>query len=192
MWGFGVYRHNVSWLSGAVWYGTRGEGRAGVRRRRTIAPVAAAGVLALAAWGGMGAFGLEAAGAASETARTARTVSLSEGGRLHLTSKRGFTLNEQGSASGTITGAIYIHLHLSSTSRVTAEVSIYPSGGSLSGSGSAAYRVEGGVAAFTGTLAITRGSGKYAHARASALRFTGTIQRRGDAVSVRLSGPLSF
>jgi hypothetical protein len=108
-----------------------------------------------------------------------------------LTSKQGFTLNEQGSASGTITGAIYIHLHLTSTSKVTAEVSIYPSGGSLSGNGSATYRVEGAYAVFTGTLAITRGSGKYSHARASALRFTGTIQRRNDAVTVRVSGPLS-
>jgi hypothetical protein len=133
-----------------------------------------------------------AAANASPLASASRAVALSESGRLHLTSKQGFTLNEQGSASGTITGAIYIHLHLSSTSRVTAEVSIYPSGGSLSGSGSAAYHVEGGVAAFTGTLAITRGTGKYAHARASALRFTGTIQRRGDAVSVHVSGPLSF
>jgi hypothetical protein len=136
--------------------------------------------------------GLEAASAAAPVARAARSLTLSESGRLHLTSKRGFTLNEQGSASGTIAGTIYIHLHLTSTSKVTAEVGIYPSGGSLSGNGSAAYRVEGSVAAFTGTLAITRGSGKYARARASALRFNGTIQRRGDAVSVHVSGPLSF
>jgi hypothetical protein len=162
-----------------------------VRKRRAIAP-AVIGVLALAAYGGAGTSGLDDAGAAAPVAHLARSVTLNESGRLHLTSKQGFTLNEQGSATGTITGTIYIHLHLTSTSKVTAEVSIYPSGGSLSGSGSAAYRVEGGVAAFTGTLAITRGSGKYAHARASGLRFTGTIQRRGDAVAVRLSGPLSF
>jgi hypothetical protein len=52
--------------------------------------------------------------------------------------------------------------------------------------------VVGGYAAFSGTLSITRGSGKYARARASGLRFTGTIQRRGDSVSVHLSGPLSY
>jgi hypothetical protein len=161
-----------------------------VRRARAIAPVVAVVILVMAACAG--SVGVGAANASSPFASAARSVSLSESGRLHLTSKQGFTLNEQGSASGTITGTIYIHLHLTSTSKVTAEVSIYPSGGSLSGNGSAAYRVEGGVAAFTGTLSITRGSGKYAHARASALRFTGTIQRRGDAVSVHVSGPLSF
>jgi hypothetical protein len=136
--------------------------------------------------------GAAAAHAATPLARASRTASLSESGHLHLTSKQGFTLNEQGLATGTIKGTIYIHLHLTSTSKVTAEVSIYPAGGSLSGNGSAAYRVEGSVAAFTGTLSIARGSGKYAHARASALRFTGTIQRRGDAVSVHVSGPLSY
>lgn len=122
----------------------------------------------------------------------ARTVSLNEAGRLRLTSKKGFTLNERGPASGTISGTIYIHLHLVSNSRVTAEVNIYPQGGSLTGSGSASYRVEGGYAVFSGTLAITRGSGKYARAHASSLRFTGKIQRRDDSVSVQLSGPLSY
>jgi hypothetical protein len=125
-------------------------------------------------------------------ASLARSLSLNEKGNLHLTSKRGFTLNEQGAASGTIRGTIYIHLHLVSSSKVTAEVSIYPSSGSLSGTGSATYHVNGGVASFSGTLAINRGSGKYSHARASHLTFTGTIQRRNDAVAVLLSGPLSL
>lgn len=129
--------------------------------------------------------------AAKPVGHAARTISLSESGRLKLTSKSGFTLNERGSATGTITGSIYIHLHLITNSKVTAEVSIYPHGSSLSGMGSASYHVNGGVASFSGTLAITRGTGKYSHARASHLTFTGTIQRRNDAVAVQLSGPLS-
>jgi hypothetical protein len=138
------------------------------------------------------AHGASAARPGGPGAHLARAMSLNESGRLQLTSKMGFTLNERGSTSGTITGAMYIHLNLASSSRVTAEVNIYPRGGSLTGTGSASYRVEGGVAAFSGTLSITRGTGKYAHARASGLRFTGTIQRRNDAVSVQLSGPLSY
>jgi hypothetical protein len=129
---------------------------------------------------------------ADPTAQAARTVSLHESGRLQLTSKKGFTLNERGSTSGTISGSMYIHLNLASPTKVTAEVNIYPRGGSLTGKGSAGYRVEGGVASFSGTLSITRGTGTYARARASSLRFTGTIQRRNDAVSVQLSGPLSY
>jgi hypothetical protein len=125
------------------------------------------------------------------TALTARTVSINESGRLHLTSKHGFTLNEEGSTTGTIRGTIYIHLHLLSSSLVTAEVNIYPSGGSISGAGSASYHVNGGYASFSGSLSVSRGSGSYSRAHASRLRFTGTIQRRSDAVAVQLSGPLS-
>lgn len=137
-------------------------------------------------------------GGASASARTgsppalaARTISLNESGRLHLTSHHGFHLNEQGSASGTIRGSIYIHLDVTSTNRVTAEVNIYPSNGSLTGYGTAAYRSNGGTATFSGTMSISRGTGSYAHAHASGLSFSGTIHRSNDATTVRVSGPLS-
>ena len=80
---------------------------------------------------------------------------------------------------------------MSSTNRVTAEVNIYPSNGSLTGYGTANYRAEGGKATFRGTLSISRGSGSYAGAHASGLSFSGTIQRVNDATTVHLSGPLS-
>ncbi len=55
---------------------------------------------------------LGAGGASGATAHGARTLVLSESGRLHLTSHHGFHLNEQGTASGTIRGSIYIHLYV--------------------------------------------------------------------------------
>jgi hypothetical protein len=130
--------------------------------------------------------------ASADVAHAARTITLTESGRLHLTSHHGFTLNEQGSAFGTISGTIYIHLTISSTNHVSAEVNIYPSGGSLTGSASAAYRVEGSLASFNGTMNITRGSGRYSHAHGSGLSFTGTVQRSTDAVNVRVSGRFSY
>jgi hypothetical protein len=81
---------------------------------------------------------------------------------------------------------------VSSTNRVTAEVSIYPSNGSLTGYGTANYRSNGGQATFSGTMSISRGSGHYAHAHASRLSFSGTIQRSNDATTVHVSGPLSL
>ncbi len=161
----------------------------GARRRVPLRlPVTLIASLWLAAAAAQGAN----AALPTAVAHSARTVSLNESARLQLTSKKGFTLNERGTTSGTIAGSMYIHLTLTSDSKVKAEVNIYPRGGSLTGTGSASYRVEGGVAAFSGTLSITRGTGKYAHARASGLRFTGTIQRRNDAVAVQLSGQLSY
>jgi hypothetical protein len=157
------------------------------RAHRTIVG-AIAGLLAAAVC----ALALGVGGASGATARAARTISLSESGHLHLTSHHGFHLNEQGSASGTIRGSIYIHLNVSSTNRVTAEVNIYPSNGSLTGNGTAAYHSNGGVATFSGTLSISRGTGAYSRAHASHLRFSGTIQRSNDATTVHLSGPLSL
>lgn len=151
-----------------------------------IASGLSAGLLAA-----VGVLGATGASAGSPSATAAGTVNLNESGSLHLTSHHGLTLNEQGTASGTIHGSIYIHLNVSSTNRVTAEVSIYPHGGSLTGYGSANYRVVGSTATFSGTLSITRGTGSYSRARASGLKFTGTIARRTDAVTVHLSGRLS-
>jgi hypothetical protein len=105
----------------------------------------------------------------------------------------GFTLNEQGSATGTAAGSIDVRLTAVSSSRVTAEVDIYPrGGGSIVGSAAAGYRTGGGtLAAFSGSMSVTRGSGGYAHAHGSGLRFSGSIDRDTDAVTVQVSGSLS-
>jgi hypothetical protein len=126
------------------------------------------------------------------SASLARTISLDERANLHLTSKHGFTLNEQGPATGTLKGTIYVHLTIVSTKRVTAEVNIYPSsGGSISSSASAAYRREGAIGKFSGSLSITHGSGAYSHARGTGLSFSGTIAKSNDAITVHVSGKAS-
>jgi hypothetical protein len=135
--------------------------------------------------------GFGTAAALAATARSTRSVVLNETGHLHLTGHRGLTLNEQGLVAGTIKGTIYIHLTITATNSVRAEVNIYPSGGSITGQASASYRVAGATASFSGTMNVTRGSGRYAHAHASGLGFSGTIARLNDAVTVRLSGQLA-
>jgi hypothetical protein len=127
----------------------------------------------------------------SPTAHVDRALTLSETGHLRLTSHHGFTLNEQGSASGTISGTIYIHLHIVSTNHVTAEVNIYPHDGSLTGYASASYHPSGAVASFGGTMSLARGTGRYSHAHGSGLSFTGTVQRSNDAVTVHVNGRIS-
>jgi len=138
---------------------------------------------------------LLAAAASADGARSraiaSRSFSLSDSAHLHLTSKRKFTLNEQGYAAGTISGTIYIHLNVVSVNHVTAEVSIYPTGGSLTSYASASYHPAGGVATFNGSMYIARGTGRYSHAHGSGLSFTGTIKRENDAVTVHVSGRMS-
>jgi hypothetical protein len=156
-----------------------------LRSSRGVWPtaVAAAALLACAITG--------AAPSRAATAHAAGALSLNETGHLHLTSHHGFTLNEQGSTSGTISGTIYIHLNIVSTNRVTAEVNIYPSGSSITGSASASYHPSGSVASFNGTMSIDRGSGRYHGAHGSGLSFSGTVQRTNDAVTVHVSGRMS-
>jgi hypothetical protein len=120
-----------------------------------------------------------------------RAVSLHESGNLHLTSRHGFTLNEQGTGTGTISGTIYVHLKIVSTKTVTAEMNIYLKGGSITGEASAAYRREGATGSFAGSLSIVRGSGSYAHAHGSGLSFSGTIRRSNYAVTVHVNGTVS-
>lgn len=125
-------------------------------------------------------------------ARASRTISLTETGHLHLTSKHNFTLNEQGSATGTVAGTIYVHLTAVSNTRVTAEVNIYHGGNSISGNGTASYHRAGSIASFSGSMSINRGSGSYAHVHGSGLSFRGTIAESDhDAITVSVSGRVS-
>jgi hypothetical protein len=74
---------------------------------------------------------------------------------------------------------------------VTAEVGIYPSGSSITGSATASYHPAGAVATFSGTMTVQRGTGHYSGAHGSGLSFTGTVQRSNDAVTVHVSGRMS-
>ncbi len=161
------------------------------RNRSTrLAGALTAGALALGvplASGPLGA--LSAAGAA--TARPARAFALNESGRLHLLSKHGFTLYEQGPGSGTVSGTVYVRLQIVSTSHVNAEVKISPHGGSITGTASAGYHRGSSSASFSGSLTITHGTGSYAHASGSGLSFSGTIQKSNDAIDVHVRGSVS-
>jgi hypothetical protein len=159
------------------------------RRRSRLGRFSIAAAICLGA--SMLAPSLGAAG--SSPADAARTTRLSETGRLHLTSKHNFTLNEQGSVSGTIAGVIYVHLTAVSSTRVTVEVNIYPGGGgSVSGSGAGSYRRKGTTAEFRGSMSFGRGSGKYARVHGSGLSFSGVIEEANhDAIIVHVSGSVS-
>lgn len=131
------------------------------------------------------------AGASGPHATAARTISLSDSAHLHRTSSHGFNLYESGPATGSLGGSVTLHLDVVSTNRVTAQMTVSPHGGSISGTASGSYHVNGGTASFSGTLSVTGGSGSYSHAHGSGLSFGGTIERSNDAVTVHVSGHFS-
>jgi hypothetical protein len=163
----------------------------GSKRTSTTRALTALAVCLLA----LGALAPLSAGARAPSrprAHGARTISLNETGHLHLTSKHGFTLNEQGSATGTVVGTIYVHLTAVSNTRVTAEVNIYAHGASFSGNGNAGYHRASTTASFSGSMSINRGTGSYAHVHGSGLSFSGTIAESAhDAITVHVSGRVS-
>ncbi len=148
--------------------------------------------LALGAVATATVFGAGAAGAASPHAKMARSVDLNDSASLHLQNKHGIELKEGGTAKGNLPGPLYLQLKVTSSRAVTGEVQVYPKGGSISGSAKASYHVAGATATFSGTMEVTKGSGTYSKAKASALNFSGTIQRSNDAVTVHVSGPMSY
>jgi hypothetical protein len=154
-----------------------------IHRRLAVAGVLVAAASTLALTG--------AAGASGSNASAARTITLNDTGHLRETSHKGFNLNYSGQATGTVAGTIYLHLHVISTNRVSAELSVYPHGSSVTGTASGSYHNNGATASFAGTLSVTRGTGSYSHAHGSGISFSGTIQRSNGSVTVRVNGHLS-
>jgi hypothetical protein len=167
--------------------GTKSSRPRSSARSRISSAALALGAVATAA-----VFGTGAAGASSPRATAARSLTLNDSARLHLQNKHGIELKEGGTAKGTLGGPLYLQLKVTSTRSVSAQVQVYPKGGSISGNAKASYHVAGSTATFSGTLAITKGSGTYSKAKASALSFSGTIQRSNDAVTVHVSGKMSY
>jgi hypothetical protein len=157
--------------------------------RRAARTLTCTGIALLLALSALGAFVTRVSPATAAGAHPARTVALDETGHLHLTSKHGFTLNEEGPASGTFAGTIYVHLTLVSTTRAGAEVNIYVAGGSISARASASYRRSGPLVTFSGSMSIASGEGSYRGVRGAGLSFSGQIEESSrDAITVHMSG----
>lgn len=142
--------------------------------------------LTLRALAGAGAaLALAAAGA-----QAARSVNVNDTGRLHLRHASGSVLYEEGPTSGTLPGSAKVRLNVGET--VTASFTIYPrSGGAIEGRGSATLHSSGRYSSFGGSLSVTGGTGRYAHARGAGSLY-GTIERRTDQVTVQTIGTLHY
>ena len=134
--------------------------------------------------------GAPASGAARPVAGTARIVHLQEHGRLKFTSEHGATLIERGTAYGTYTAPMIVDLTIHSKS-VSATVTIYPHGGTITGSANASYRIVKNLGYFGGTLNLGRGTGKYSHIAEvghKPLGVSGVINRENFEVEVKAAG----
>lgn len=147
---------------------------------------------------GSGTAGAQAAARVADAAGTpvgtaARTANLSEKARLRFISERGSTLVERGYAYGTYNAPIVAYLTIHSKS-VTAQVTIYPRGGTISGSADANYKIVKNLGYFGGSFELGHGTGRYSHvveARRKPLGISGLINRENFEVEVKASGEVT-
>jgi hypothetical protein len=127
--------------------------------------------------------------AARSVGWAARTVGVNDTGRLRLLKAFGSVLLEEGHATGTLPGQTRVRLTVGGS--VTASFWIRAAGGTIYGTGGATLHSSGRYASFGGWLRVSRGSGRYAHARGSG-RLYGAIDRRTDALTVQTVGTLRY
>jgi hypothetical protein len=124
------------------------------------------------------------------TAKAARRVHLIESAHLKLIKEEGATLTERGQAVGTYNAPVTATFTIRPKS-VTAIVTIYPKGGSITGTAHANYVVQNSVGYFGGTLTLGRGTGSFRHlseVKGMPLGVSGTINRYSFAIEVKAHG----
>ncbi len=123
------------------------------------------------------------------TARAAATLKITDTADMHYTSGSGSLLHETGTASGTLPGSMKANLAIGAT--LTANFTIYASGGTITGRGTGKPHGSGTYESFAGTLVATGGTGRYAHAHGHG-GFYGTFDRKNYDLTVQTTGKLSY
>jgi hypothetical protein len=130
-----------------------------------------------------------ALGAPACTALAARALKAADTAHLHYVSASGSLLYEEGGASGTLPGSMRVHFDVGST--FTGSFTIYTRGGTIKGRGTATPHGSGVYESFAGSLVVSGGSGRYAHAHGRAGLY-GTFDRDTYSLLVQTSGTLLY
>lgn len=122
-------------------------------------------------------------------AHAARTLSATDTAHLHYVHSSGSELFETGTATGALPGSMQANVTIGST--FTGSFTIYTSGGTIKGHGTATPHGSGRYESFSGTVTVTGGSGRYAHAHGRAGLY-GTFDRKTYALVIQTTGRLSY
>lgn len=122
-------------------------------------------------------------------ARAAHALKASDTAYLHYIHASGTHLIEEGKVTGTLPGTMSAHVEVEAT--ISGVFTFHLHGGTISGRGTAVPHGRGLQDSFSGTFAVTGGSGRYAHARGKAALY-GTINRRTYALVVQTTGTLDY
>jgi hypothetical protein len=125
----------------------------------------------------------------SRPAHAAHTLNATDTAHLHYIRSSGSLLIEEGSATGNLPGTMRAHVNIGPT--VVANFTIYTQRGTIIGHGTATPHGSGIYESFGGSILVTNGTGRYAHASGHA-GFYGTFNRRTYALVVQTTGHLSY
>jgi hypothetical protein len=118
-------------------------------------------------------------------------ITVDETAHLHLVSHRGTELlHEVGEGTGTFRCPLTVDLSTAYTRATISFTIACSSTDTLSGRGETSYYASGAIAHFSGDVSVTRGTGRYAHDSASALKVNGTFQRSSYALALSVSGQM--
>lgn len=130
------------------------------------------------------------AGANRPTATMAsHTLNAADTAHLHYISGSGSELFEEGSASGSLPGKMQVHGEVGPT--LSASFKVFLHGGTIIGRGTAKAHGAGRYESFAGSLTVTGGTGRYAHAHGHAGLY-GVFDRRTYAMTVQTTGRLLY
>ncbi len=133
------------------------------------------------------------AGANRLTDRTAtvaaHTLNATDTAHLHYVNGSGAELFEEGSASGSLPGKMQVHGEVGHT--LSANFTVFLHGGTIRGHGTAKAHGAGRYESFAGSLTVTGGTGRYAHAHGHAGLY-GVFDRRSYALTVQTTGRLLY
>jgi hypothetical protein len=116
-------------------------------------------------------------------AHAARTVSVNDTGHLKRLHASGEIFIEEGAVSGTLPGTAKVRLDVGE--QITASFTIHVDrSDSIVGRGRATPTSSARYTSFAGTLTVTGGTGRYAHAHGTG-KLYGALERKSDNLSVQ-------
>jgi hypothetical protein len=159
-------------------------------KRRGIGAACGAALLASAAAAALTTGSAAASGVGRPpTARAAHALKATDTAKLHYVSAAGSELIEQGKAVGTIPGTMHAQVEVGAT--ISGNFTISTRGGSIKGHGVASPHGGGIYESFAGTVTVTGGTGRFAHAHGQTGLY-GTFDRNTYALTIQTTGTLSY
>jgi hypothetical protein len=122
-------------------------------------------------------------------AHAARALKATDTAKLRYVSASGSLLLEEGKATGTLPGKMRASVNVGAT--ISGSFTIDTKGGTIKSHGEATPHGAGVYESFAGSITVTGGSGRYAHARGHTGLY-GTFDRNTYALTIQTTGTFSY